>query len=122
MTKLRYINNSQPQLQCLLSLLLDYDVVLCPNNIFLSLSVKAKLRQMERQLKYHDDQSKQQEGISNIHTFELDGAWQHLRKNPSQFSKKVMIKYKEQTNKIVSSFRPVNLPPVNIKLVNRYVL
>ena len=79
--------------------------------------VKSKLRQLERQisLKNHVDSKEH----STKESFpDVDGPWQNLPRNASQFSKKVMIKYKEQTNKIVSTFRPPHVS-VNIKHIGR---
>ena len=79
--------------------------------------MKAKLRQLERQtnVKNHIDPKDYKEAKD----FEVDGPWQNLPRNASQFSKKVMIKYKEQTNKIVSSFRPAHVS-VSIKHISRF--
>ena len=80
-------------------------------------SVKSKLRQLERQIsmKNHVDTK---DHASKESFPDVDGPWQNLPRNASQFSKKVMIKYKEQTNKIVSSFRPPHVT-VNIKHIGR---
>ncbi|KAL5257342.1 hypothetical protein ACHWQZ_G012315 [Mnemiopsis leidyi] len=80
--------------------------------------LKSKLRQLERQisLKNHVDSKEH----STKESFpDVDGPWQNLPRNASQFSKKVMIKYKEQTNKIVSTFRPPHVS-VNIKHIGRF--
>ena len=79
--------------------------------------MKAKLRQLEGQmsLRNHVETKEQANKDGNP---DVDGPWQNLPRNASQFSKKVMIKYKEQTNKIVSSFRPPHVS-VNIKHVGR---
>ena len=81
-------------------------------------SVKSTIRQLERQitLKNHVDTKEH----STKESFpEVDGPWQNLPRNASQFSKKVMIKYKEQTNKIVSQFRPPHVN-VTIKHIGRW--
>lgn len=80
--------------------------------------LKSKLRQLERQIsmKNHVDTK---DHASKESFPDVDGPWQNLPRNASQFSKKVMIKYKEQTNKIVSSFRPPHVT-VNIKHIGRF--
>ena len=84
--------------------------------------LRAQLRQLERQLNVKNEGADAKDDVkdySRDQIAELDGTWQSLPKNAQQFSKKVMSKYKEQTNKIVSSFRPPHIS-VNIKLLHRY--
>lgn len=72
--------------------------------------LKARLGQLENQ---SGSNFPMRDGV------DMDGAWNNLPRNASQFSRKVMTKYKEHTNKIVSSFKAPHVS-LGVQLIHRY--